>query len=386
MPRLGDPNGRFLGQAEFNAIHNAVPGLVNSKVGGPGLNPGNLTYGQLIKQNQQQNGQPTDDKTIRDIAEQQLLLAANTALNPKEAVPVSMTQNRPGYDLTMLSKIQLNQLQKSLGTFQENGVTYKYFTRGKPSPADALLEKNRGIWDPNTDNSTFFQRLAQNSGTLVTAAAGLIAGRGIAARNTSTGNSGGTSPLPSWTAKLPAGPYEGSFPKWQQSQTWNNEPLSNVGRPVGNTAPLTPRVDVTSDFTVKSLGGGITRFQYGDPDGVQGLVLDLDSDGVLGANIRAKLPSDRMDWDPSGTDMFLSGMNKIQQEGLTVNQIRGYWLGRSDALTNYNEFMSNLNELGMNEFDAAANTWTGRISANLGYGKVVSVTQDSQTVTAIFGR
>jgi filamentous hemagglutinin len=129
--------------------------------------------------------------------------------------------------------------------------------------------------------------------------------------------------------------------------------------------PLVPRVDVADNFVVKTGKNGSTTLQYGNPEGAQGLIVNVDKDGVLGFDIRADNSSIS---NPSGTDMFASAMQRLNQNGVQVSAIRGAWVGGTDSI-NTAEYMSNLKN-GMTPQQAAANTWTGRMAANYGFTDV----------------
>jgi hypothetical protein len=147
--------------------------------------------------------------------------------------------------------------------------------------------------------------------------------------------------------------------------------------------PPVPRVDVTDDFIVKTGSDGTVRLQYGNPDGVSGLIVNVDSDGTLGFNIRAPSGGDPVS-GASGTDMFASAMQRLDQEGVQVNAIRGTWIEGTDSV-NSAEYLSNLDQ-GMSPQQAAANTWTGRMAARYGFTNVGVPNTGYSTTTVIFGR
>lgn len=148
-------------------------------------------------------------------------------------------------------------------------------------------------------------------------------------------------------------------------------------------SPPVPNVDLTDDFIVKTGSDGTTRLQYGNPDGVSGLIVNVDSDGTLGFNIRVPSGGDPMS-GASGTDMFASAMQRLDQEGVQVNAIRGTWIEGTDSV-NAAEYLSNLDQ-GMSPQQAAANTWTGRMAANYGFTNVGVPNTGYSTTTVIFGR
>jgi hypothetical protein len=111
--------------------------------------------------------------------------------------------------------------------------------------------------------------------------------------------------------------------------------------------------------------GGV-ELKYGNPDGVAGLVVNVNKEGVLGFDIRAA--QNHPLYDASGTDMFASAMQRLGNEGIQVNQIRGAWVAGTDSV-NTAQYLENIAN-GMSKENAALRTWTGQISQKYGYGKV----------------
>jgi hypothetical protein len=107
-------------------------------------------------------------------------------------------------------------------------------------------------------------------------------------------------------------------------------------------------------------------YSYLDPDDGHGLAIYVDKNGILGSDIRAQGDASVLG---SGRDMFLSAMQRLRADGVNVSAIRGLWLpgSRKDSV-NWVEFHENLPT--MSPQAAAANTWTGRIAADLGYTQV----------------
>ncbi len=134
-------------------------------------------------------------------------------------------------------------------------------------------------------------------------------------------------------------------------------------------ARLAARIDVTDEFILKTAKNGSIKMHYGNPDGVHGLVVNVDRDGILGFNIRASGSRS----NPSGQDMFISAMQRLEQENVQVNAIRGTWVEGSDSV-NTAEYLANLGK-GMAPQQAAASTWTGRMSAKYGYTNIGVPTQ-----------
>ncbi|WP_432780346.1 hemagglutinin repeat-containing protein [Pseudomonas corrugata] len=156
-----------------------------------------------------------------------------------------------------------------------------------------------------------------------------------------------------------------------------NQPVKVVPDPV----PLAPRIDVTSDFSMRSYKDGLVMLKYGDPE-VAGLVVNVDKYGVLGFDVRAN----NNGFNPSGTDMFISAMQRLDQEGIKVSAIRGAWVEGVKSV-NTTEYTANLAK-GMSPTEAAANTWTGRIAAKYGFTSVQAPKKEmfSDTTTVIFKR
>jgi hypothetical protein len=134
---------------------------------------------------------------------------------------------------------------------------------------------------------------------------------------------------------------------------------------LGRIEPPIPKVDVTNDFMMSVSNGG-TTLRYGNPEGVAGLVVNVDKAGVLGFEIRAA--QNHPFYDASGTDMFASAMQRLGNEGIQVNQIRGAWVAGTDSV-NTAQYLENIAN-GMSKENAALKTWTGQISQKYGYGKV----------------
>ncbi|SAL02599.1 hypothetical protein AWB80_08396 [Caballeronia pedi] len=147
-------------------------------------------------------------------------------------------------------------------------------------------------------------------------------------------------------------------------------------------API-PRVDVTNEFVSRTSKSGITTLQYGDPDGVHGLLVNVDRQGVLGFDIRSPAGGSSFS-DASGTDMFASAMQRLNQDGVSVSAIRGVWIEGTDSV-NAGQYRANLSS-GMSPQQAAANTWTGRIAERYGYTNIGVPNTAHTKTTVIFGR
>ena len=135
---------------------------------------------------------------------------------------------------------------------------------------------------------------------------------------------------------------------------------------LGRIEPPIPKVDVTNDFMMSVAKDGGVELKYGNPDGVAGLVVNVNKEGVLGFDIRAA--QNHPLYDASGTDMFASAMQRLGNEGIQVNQIRGAWVAGTDSV-NTAQYLENIAN-GMSKENAALKTWTGQISQKYGYGKV----------------
>lgn len=130
-----------------------------------------------------------------------------------------------------------------------------------------------------------------------------------------------------------------------------------------------PKIDVTNEFMMSVSKDGGVQLKYGDPEGEAGLVVNVDKAGVLGFEIRAA--QNHPFYDASGTDMFASAMQRLGNEGIQVNQVRGAWETGTDSV-NTVKYLKNIAD-GMSKENAALNTWTGKISQKYGYGKVHKV-------------
>jgi len=86
---------------------------------------------------------------------------------------------------------------------------------------------------------------------------------------------------------------------------------------LGRVDPPIPKVDVTNDFKLSVFKDGGVELKYGDPDGIAGLVVNINKEGVLGFDIRAA--QNHPLYDASGTDMFASAMQRLGNEGIQVN-------------------------------------------------------------------
>jgi hypothetical protein len=159
-----------------------------------------------------------------------------------------------------------------------------------------------------------------------------------------------------------------------------NESTANTPPTVASKQPSQPRVDLTDKFAAKKHRNGATELRYGNPDNGHGLIVHVDKDGVLGFDIRAQGDVATLG---SGKDMFISAMNRLRQDGVTVNKIRGYWIEGTDSVNSL-QFLKNLEIMPVH--DAAKNTWTGRIAEEAGFPTIEKVKTTLGNTTAIFGR
>ncbi|HCT04029.1 MAG TPA: adhesin [Pseudomonas sp.] len=151
---------------------------------------------------------------------------------------------------------------------------------------------------------------------------------------------------------------------------------------LGKVDPPIPKIDVTNEFSITVSKYGDTTLKYGNPDGVAGLVVNVDKSGVLGFEIRAA--KDHPYFDASGTDMFSSAMQRLGNEGIQVNQIRGAWEVGTDSV-NTAQYLQNISK-GMSKENAALNTWTGQISQKYGFTKVEKIETVGEMTYVTFGK
>jgi hypothetical protein len=83
----------------------------------------------------------------------------------------------------------------------------------------------------------------------------------------------------------------------------------------------------------------------------------------------------------SGRDMFYTGMQRFQAEGIEINGIHGRWLNyisddHSEVSTNYLQYERAIKG-GMDPIQAALSTWTGKRAVEYGFSKV-KVSRNSQ--------
>ena len=129
--------------------------------------------------------------------------------------------------------------------------------------------------------------------------------------------------------------------------------------------PMPKYVDVTDNFTSSIGPDGRQQYNHGDSS-KHGLIAKLSDAGVLEFTVRARGGDEAKAKLGGGRDMFVSLMNRVQQDGLIVHSVMGRWVGGfGDDTVNYNEFVENAKT--MTSIDAARNTWTGRQAAEFGF-------------------
>ena len=173
--------------------------------------------------------------------------------------------------------------------------------------------------------------------------------------------------------------YVGELKTWVHNEG-ECDPAGGSAKNPGKVDPPTPKVDVANEFAISVFKDGGVELRYGNPDGVAGLVVNVNKEGVLGFDIRAA--QNHPLYEASGTDMFASAMQRLESEGVQVNKIRGAWVQGSDSV-NTAQYMKNIAS-GMSKEDAALNTWTGQISQRYGYGKVDKIETVGEVIYVIF--
>jgi len=108
----------------------------------------------------------------------------------------------------------------------------------------------------------------------------------------------------------------------------------------------------------------------------------VNDEGVLAFEIRAA--KDHPYFEASGTDMFASAMQRLGNEGVQVNKIRGSWETGTDSV-NIAQYRQNIAN-GMSKENAALNTWTGKLSQKYGFTKVEKIEDDGYTTYVTFGK
>jgi hypothetical protein len=139
-----------------------------------------------------------------------------------------------------------------------------------------------------------------------------------------------------------------------------------------------PTVDVTNQLDVQNISDDYTSFQYLSPESGHGIAGFVD-EGVLSFNVRAQ--GDRQTLG-SGKDMFYGAVERMKNEGIAFDKIRGTWVPGSDSV-NAAEYQKNLTN-GMSAEDAAKNTWTGRLAADQGFTKVGAIEDWGDFVNVTF--
>jgi hypothetical protein len=146
-----------------------------------------------------------------------------------------------------------------------------------------------------------------------------------------------------------------------------------------------PRVDISEQIMVTIHSDGSRTYTYGSPE-FHGIRADVDSEGVLGFDVAAWGDADV---HGSGRDMFYSLMNRLNQDDVQINQIRGVWNRTSDPddSVNYYEYRNSLESSpNITESEAALGTWTGQRAQEYGFNQVISVDDRGDSVTVYFGQ
>jgi hypothetical protein len=196
-------------------------------------------------------------------------------------------------------------------------------------------------------------------------------------------------------------------PLWDRVKGRNTQPHATVthttpaNRPTGPAHPATwntfvfvkwqkkaqPRyLDVTTQYAVNwgssrdARSGGSIEYIYGNTQ-THGCRMTVQNH-VLRFDIRAR--GDRATMG-GGRDMFLSGWKRIRQDGISIRRIKGNWLRGQDS-TNFNSYINDRNVRGLSPEDAARNTWTGKIAAELGYTRIKITREVSTQVKVLFSK
>ncbi|MCG6574491.1 hypothetical protein EGM97_07220, partial [Pseudomonas sp. AF32] len=186
------------------------------------------------------------------------------------------------------------------------------------------------------------------------------------------------------TDEMEANPYHADWQRYvgNEPRAVGADVVIDTNAALGRIEPPIPKVDVTNEFMMSVSNNGGTTLRYGNPDGVAGLVVNVDKAGVLGFDIRAA--QNHPLYDASGTDMFVSAMQRLGNEGIQVNQIRGAWVAGTDSV-NTAKYLQNIAN-GMTKENAALNTWTGQISQKYGYTKVEKIESIGGITYVTFGK
>jgi hypothetical protein len=145
---------------------------------------------------------------------------------------------------------------------------------------------------------------------------------------------------------------------------------------------ITPRLDVSDEFTATPLKSGSTLYQYLNPspdDLAHGLWANVSSDGQLSFTVRASGDSTTLG---SGQDMFDSLMLRLSNDKVSVTSIAGEWHIGSDSV-NAVQYQSALSS-GLTPSEAAYTTWTGNQAMRYGFNQVTVPPIEGNVIRPIF--
>jgi hypothetical protein len=121
-----------------------------------------------------------------------------------------------------------------------------------------------------------------------------------------------------------------------------------------------------------------THFHYEPEKNRHFIKATVDENNALSFGVRAK--GDRAQFG-TGRDMFVGLMQKIENEGLTVERVKADWQLDTESV-NAQAFRANLAQ-GMGPRAAAKNTWTGQRLAEYGF-RPSSVEQHGYCYNLVF--
>ncbi len=153
--------------------------------------------------------------------------------------------------------------------------------------------------------------------------------------------------------------------------------------PEGGGGGYIPRVDLADSFVQQKMRGKDLRYLYRGYGDIHYLDAIVDSNGTLGFDIRAGGNTAVLG---GGKDMFYGLMNRLKQDGVQVQQIRGTWLD-GDGSVNYETYRKlTSGHSPKPPGQAALETWTGQQARAFGYGKVVDLKDFGIDVKVLFGK
>ncbi|MFC4490375.1 hypothetical protein, partial [Chromobacterium aquaticum] len=153
--------------------------------------------------------------------------------------------------------------------------------------------------------------------------------------------------------------------------------------PEGGGAGYIPRVDLVDSFVQQKMRGRDLRYLYRGYGDIHYLDAIIDSNGTLGFDIRAGGNAAVLG---GGKDMLYGLMNRLKQDGVQVQKIRGTWLD-GDGSVNYETYRKlTSGHSPKSPSQAALETWTGQQARAFGYGKVVDLKDFGVDVKVLFGK